>query len=71
MTLGDYIVAAENEYRDKRRVLRKGQSYWNTLASIRADLAESVAESDIDPYYNDRALPDFFAFLSRNWGEDV
>lgn len=67
MTLGDYIVKAENRYRGSMSE-RKGQAYYNTLAEIgRHDLTDKVVGTHADPFYNDDALPFFLEVINREW----
>lgn len=67
MTLGDYIVKAENRYRGLKGGERRGQAYYNVLEAVRPDLANKVVGTDADPFYSDNCLPLFFEVINREW----
>lgn len=46
---------------------RFGQAAFNTLHNIRPDLSERVRGTNLDPFHNDAALADFYAFAQENW----
>ncbi len=47
---------------------RTGQAYINVLYKVRQDLAEQIwADGYRDPFYDNRLLPAFFAFIGENW----
>jgi hypothetical protein len=54
----EYQRAVEVAMRE-RSGLRKGQAYFDVLVELEPELAERLAETDDDPFYNDEKLPDF------------
>lgn len=49
---------------------RPGQYAFNLLCQVRPDLSEQVrGRLQVDPFYNDRFIPNFIQFVSDNWGE--
>lgn len=49
---------------------RIGQFYFNYLRSIAPAAAANVPQ-DVDPFYDDRRLHDFCAYLGQNWDQAV
>lgn len=48
---------------------RVGKTAANDLAVVRLDLAEKMADTNIDPFYNDSRLPLFEQWLRDNWNK--
>jgi len=47
---------------------RRGQFYMNQLWKMRPDLyRRATADKSIDPFYEDRLIPAFLAWLEANW----
>jgi hypothetical protein len=46
---------------------RRGQLYINALSATRRDLAQKVRGTSFDPYYDDRRIPAFLAWLVQEW----
>lgn len=51
-----------------RTKLRQGQLAFNNLWAIRPDLSERIRATDLDPFYDDSRLGDFFAYVEAQWG---
>lgn len=49
--------------------MRVGQKAFNLLDRVRPDLAFMLKESLDNPFHNDEALPGFYDFVCRHWGE--
>lgn len=56
---------ALQDYINNKPHYRLGQSYFNTLHDIKAELADSIRATVIDPFYNDDKLPDFILYISE------
>ena len=48
--------------------LRPGQVAFNALFTLRADWAEEIRGSGLDPFYNDSRLPAFYRWVERKGG---
>ena len=48
---------------------RAGQAAFNTLLRYRPDLAERVKATNLDPFYQDAQLADFYLWLKDTWDE--
>jgi len=62
VTACSYACVATNE--------RLGQAYMNSLHSCRPDLYSQVMEPGlvpIDPFYDDKNIPRFLAFVAERW----
>jgi hypothetical protein len=46
---------------------RLGQTYFNILARVRPELAESVRGTMNDPFYLDDRIPAFLSYLAMHW----
>jgi hypothetical protein len=44
---------------------RRGQAYFNTLATINPELADQIAAGGDDPFYDDARLPHFLARIAE------
>jgi hypothetical protein len=66
MTFTEYLeeVRLEQELHPE---WRRGQTYFNVLYDHRPDLSERVRATPIDPFYSDKNLHDFLAWLGVNW----
>lgn len=47
---------------------RRGQWAYNILHTVRPDLAGRVHMTSCDPFYDDGILPEFFLWVTLNWG---
>lgn len=47
---------------------RRGQAYFNVLHDVRPDLARQVRGTIKDPFYDDRRVPKFLAWVCLHWG---
>ena len=50
---------------------RHGQAAYNTLYSLYPELAREVVNTDKDPFYNDRLLPEFWGWLAVRSMQDL
>jgi hypothetical protein len=57
-TIAQYLEAVEVAMRE-RRGLRKGQTFFNVLRELEPQLADDLAGTADDPFYNDGKLPGF------------
>lgn len=48
--------------------LRPGQVAFNALHTLRAEWADEIRGSGLDPFHNDDALPAFYRWLERKGG---
>lgn len=49
---------------------RKGQVYYNTLQEMYPELANKIVGTYLDPYYDDRILPDFCTWVYNELREE-
>lgn len=61
-----YLVAVANAQVQVSH-WRVGQTYWNTLYSLRPDLAEQTRDTAIDCFHQDSRLDHFLKWLRENW----
>jgi hypothetical protein len=61
-----YLVESYN-YMNRYRGLRGGQSFYNVLSYHRPDLAQKIAGTEFDPYYDDKNIPAFLEYVGSNW----
>jgi hypothetical protein len=70
MTLAQYYELARKNIED-RPAWRYGQSLFNTLLSVRPELAEKIRGTVADPFHihheMDKRLTLFTEFLEANW----
>jgi hypothetical protein len=57
-TFAQYLEAVEVAMRE-RSGLRKGQTFFNVLREMEPELADGIAGTADDPFYNDGKLPEF------------
>lgn len=55
-----YVIANSKEQ-------RRGEAYHNYLSSVRMDLTNNIMGTKLDPFYDDRRIPDFIEYVKRNW----
>ena len=55
-----YVIANNKEQ-------RRGEAYHNYLSSVRMDLTNNIMGTKLDPFYDDRRIPDFIEYVKRNW----
>lgn len=71
MTFNQFLLLGLRYYGDQQPHLRLGQAYYNFLHSNNPDLALSVIDTDdVDPFYDDKFLPAFFAFVAIHWDDE-
>lgn len=46
---------------------RPGQAAYNVLVDVRPDLSNLIVGTDLDPFYTEQRLYDFYKFVSENW----
>lgn len=69
MTFEEFIIRASN-YSINSKHERLGQAYMNSLCFHRPDLYDEVMEPGlvpIDPFYDDKNIPRFLAFVAERW----
>jgi len=69
MTFEEFVVSAQS-FRACNPSVRLGQAYMNTLHSCRKDIHDEVMEPGlvpIDPFYDDKNVPRFLAFIAERW----
>lgn len=63
----DYVAEVTKAFHDRNLGWRQGQAAFNILVWNRPDLSEKVRTTPLDPFYNDKRLPDFYAWVCDNW----
>jgi len=74
LSFSDFIVKASSHLINNTSE-RMGQAYMNSLAYHRPELHERVQDAsqaglDVNPFYDDRVLPAFLAFIASRWDQD-
>lgn len=55
---------------DHTATWRDGQAAFNVLADFRADLADAVHGTHLDPFHDDKRIRDFLRWTHQNWDRD-
>lgn len=63
----EQYVGACFTHRQSFPTQRAGQAAFNVLHALRPDLSEQVRATDLDPFYQDDRLADFFEFVEKEW----
>lgn len=66
MTFTEFMLYAI-EYDQQHHKERAGQSAFNALHNADAELANEIRGTDLDPFYDDDVLPEFWFHLERRW----
>lgn len=48
---------------------RYGQTCFNVLFSIEPELANSIRGTELDPFHDDKRVPEFLAWLRDQWDD--
>lgn len=67
MTTEEYanVVATTRDYYRTYASWRFGQSAFNALYDLHPEIANEVRGTENDPFYNDKVMPDFWAWLGE------
>lgn len=65
LTFNDFVV--RTSALAARPGLRHGQAAFTVLAEMRPDLADGIATTLRDPFYDDNRLGDFYEWVEQNW----
>jgi hypothetical protein len=49
---------------------RRGQTYMNLLQTVRPGLYAKLVGSSTDPFHDDARIPQFLAWLAKEWPGD-
>ncbi len=58
-----YCTAVARELRDHPLSYREGQSAFNVLHDMAPELAAEVRTTELDPFYDDQKLGEFYMWL--------
>lgn len=66
-----YLRLVQTRCEDDIYKQRLGQHYSNALADVAEDLYFKMIRErpDLDPFYNDKNIPAFLAFVAEYWDE--
>lgn len=67
MTYEQYFQEANTYFVFNQRDLRYGQALANHLSLFSPIAYIAVCAANLDPYYDDKIVPEFLNFLSSNW----
>lgn len=67
MTYEQYFQEANAYFVANQNDLRYGQALGNHLSRVSPIAYIAVCAADLDPYYDDKIVPEFLNFLSSNW----
>jgi len=65
-TFSDYLQVVNEWYR-QHSYWRMGQAYFNVLYSQQPEMADQIRGGVLDPFYNDRRIPEFLVFVEEHW----
>ena len=65
MTYSEYIARCRRG--SWKELAREGQYAFNMLYTYRPDLGNQILKTDLDPYYSDKRLPEFYTWVEKNW----
>lgn len=68
MTLAE-LDAAVVRMRQRYPSWREGQAYFNALARLEPECAEAVRGMSVDPFHDDRRLPELRRFVAEWIGD--
>lgn len=76
MTFQDWLCETCVKWQsEKNGQMRFGQYLFNSLSNIRKDIADDLLDMDytfengIDPFYLDKYVGNFLAFVHQNWSK--
>ena len=70
MNYQEYFDQANRFFVKNQKDLRYGQALMNYLREISPNAYHSVMFADnVDPFYDDKLVPEFLNYLSNNWTE--
>lgn len=64
----DAYLAAVAASRAAHPQWRDGQAHMNTLAMLRSDIAARMWGNGLDPFHDDRRVPEFLAYVREVMG---
>lgn len=67
ISFSEYVAMVADAFNSPHNDYRQGQAAFNTLYAVHPQLAEAVHFTDIDPFYNDSVLPDFYEWVNDHW----
>jgi hypothetical protein len=67
VSFSEYVAMVADAFQNKANHYRNGQAAFNTLYAVHPQLAEQVHNTDIDPFYDDDVLPDFYEWVNDHW----
>ncbi len=59
-----YCTAVAKELRDQPSGYRVGQAAFNVLHDLSPELANAVRSTELDPFYEDQKLGEFYNWLA-------
>ena len=71
MTISELIYRATKAHREAMQTstpFRIGQVYFNVLDDMDPGLADSIVDTNVDPFYDDTKLEAFIAHVKTAWG---
>jgi hypothetical protein len=67
MTFEEWLSEAAKYAVSNNKEQRRGQAYYNCLASVRMDLTNNIMGTKLDPFYDNNRLNDFLEYVKKNW----
>mgnify|MGYP007044129973 CR=1 FL=1 len=58
----EYLIKVA-ELQKYNTLWRNGQTHFNVLSDLYPEIAEKVRGTKIDPFHNDKVLPEFLSFV--------
>jgi len=69
LTYEQYLKEANAYFVTHQKDLRYGQALGNHLSKVSPIAYLAACAADLDPYYDDKVVPEFLNFLSSNWNK--
>lgn len=69
MTFSEFLMNVTYAYMNSLD-WRYGQTCFNILYAMDMDLADSIRGTELDPFHDDRRVPEFLARLRDEWDDD-
>lgn len=70
LTYDEFVEKVDRNHLSLGKDWRYGQTYFNTLSSMRPSLAESIRGTIHDPFHKDEVKQTTHAYVRRLWEQD-
>jgi len=67
VTFTEFVIKTTQYYGDNRTKVRFGQAVFNVLCKFRPDIASSLMDSPLDPFYKESVPDEVWQFIKERW----